>query len=375
MRKPTAGLCVLTLLLSSGCLSKTVLPPSSQIQDPWRASQSRQVRVQTEPLGQLPNSGLQLPVVSPDGKWIAYLAYEAAKPPVLRSLFSGQGLEPMSLRIKPVGPNARARVLCESGAAWPSWSANSKTLLYLAYQQNGRCDLVVYEPQTAKTRRMSVGANPIIMPAVSPSGSHAAVVVFEPESQSAQLQVVSLFSGKIEHRCPGDSPGAQQLWPQWTPDGQIIFVLNEGGQSQLVKWQLGEPSLQTLAKIQVKPTVSGIYQAFSGLGRPLSADAHHFAYYDTAQDRIVLLSLADGHRVELPVGTRAGCWYGSGQFVAADQKQIRFFSVRSTMPTRLMRGLWLPRAANSATNHILLCGRAAKVRNFSLVRMKILSVE
>ena len=225
------------------------------------------------------------------------------------------------------------------------------------------------------TRRLSISLKPMIMPAVSPSGRRAAVVVFEPESQSARLQVVNLSSGKIEHSCPAESQGTQQLWPQWTPDGRIVFVLNQDGQSRLVQWRPGESGPQELAEIQIRPTESGIYQAFAGLGQPLSRDARHFAYYDTAQDRIVLLSLADGRRVQLPVGTRAGCWFGSGRFVAADQKQMRLFSIRANMPALLMRGLWLPRGANAATSQLLLCSRAAEGRAFALVRMKILSVE
>ncbi len=378
MRKPAAGLCLLTLLLCWGCTPKTEPPGSGadrQIQDPWKASQSSHVQVQAEPLGQLPNSGLQLPVVSPDGKWIAFLDCQDDLPPEPRCLFTGRGLEPMSLHIRSAEATAQPRILAESGAAWPSWSADSKTLLFIAYQQNGRCDLVVCEPQTGMTRRLSISLKPIMMPALSPSGTRAAVVVFEPRSQSARLHVVNLSTGNIEHTCPADSQSAQQLWPQWTPDGRIIFVLNQDGQSRLVQWRPGKSPPQELAEIYISPTLAGIYQAFAGLGRPLSADARHFAYYDTAQDRIVLLSLADGQRVELPVGTRAGCWFGSGRFVAADQKQMRLFSIPPSMSALLMRGLWLPRGANPGTSQLLLCSRAAEARAFALMRMKILSVE
>jgi len=323
----------------------------------------------------VPNSGLQLPVVSPDGKWIAYLDLNGDEPPELRSLFSGRGLEAMSLQIQPVGPRAQAHMLCESGAAWPSWSGDSKKLLFITYTNSEQSELAIHDLQTGTTRRLSIPGKPIIMPTLSPSGQHVALVVFDSQSQSARIHVINLTTNSPEHSCPAESQGAQQLWPQWTPDGRIVFVLNQDGQSRLVQWRPGESGPQELAEIQIRPTESGMYQAFAGLGRPLSADARHFAYYDTAQDRIVLLSLGDGHRVELPVGTRAGCWFGSGRFVAADQKQMRLFSIRATMPALLMRGLWLPRGANAATNQLLLCSRAAEARAFTLVRMKILSVE
>ncbi len=378
MIKAAASLCLLSLLLSCGCLVKTEQPSSaleSQTPNPWKSSQSSHVRIQSQTLGQLPNSGLQLPVVSPDGKWIAYLDFRGGGRPEPSSLFTGRGLEPMSLHIQSTELGAGSRMLCESGAIWPSWSADSKRLLYIVYQQNGRCNLVVYEPQTSMTRRISMAVKPIVMPSLSPTGEHAAVVVFEPESQSASLRVVNLSSGKIEQNCPGASDGVQQLWPQWTPDGRIIFVHIKDGQSSLVQWRPGESGVQRLGAIQIGSSESGIYQAFSSLGQPLSGDARHFAYYNTGQDRIILVRLADGRGIPLTVGTRAGCWFGSGRFVAAEQKQMRLFSIRGDLPALLMRKLGLPRGANSTSGQLLLCSQSSDPRNFSLVKMKIVLVE
>ncbi|MCK4349379.1 MAG: PD40 domain-containing protein, partial [Candidatus Krumholzibacteria bacterium] len=104
------------------------------------------------------------PRLSPDGKWIAYLDFSGDAPPDPRSLFTGRGLEPMSLHIQPADAAAQPRMLCHSGAAWPSWSADSKKLLFVAYNDSGRCELAIYDLQAATTRRLSIGLNPIIMP-------------------------------------------------------------------------------------------------------------------------------------------------------------------------------------------------------------------
>lgn len=375
MSKPVIGLCVLVLLLSCGCFLQPKSPSSSQIQDPWTTSQSSHVQLQSQTLGTLPNSGLQLPVVSPDGKWIAFLDFQGESPPSPSSLFTGQGLEPVSLYIQSAQANAEPRILAESNIAWPSWSANSKKLLFISYSDSGQCELAIHDILTSTTRRLSIGGSTIIMPSLSPSGQHVAVVAFDSQSHRARLHVVNLSTGNIEYSCPAESSGAGQLQPQWTPDGQIIFVLNAEGQSHLVQWRPGESRLQRLAKIQMRATESGIYQAFAGLGRPLSPDGSRFAYYDTTEDRIVLLNLAEDQRIELPVGTRAGCWFDSGRFVAADQKKIRLFSVRGTMPALLMHGQGLPRGANAASKELLLCNRAAGGRDFNLVTIKILAVE
>ncbi len=379
MIKAAAGLCVLILLFCWGCTPQAQPPASSganrQIQGPWQASQSSHVQVQAEPLGQLPNSGLQLPVVSPDGKWIAYLDFRSNQPIELAALFTGQGLEAMSLHVQPVTPGAAARTVCASGAAWPAWSPDSRRLMFVAYNKAGRCDLGIHDVFTGTTRRISMGLERIMMPAVSPSGKQAAVVVLKTEDESSSLYVVNLDTGKVEQTCPTDFQDSRQLWPQWTTDGRIVFVLSYHGRSWLAQWEPGKFPPEKLCEIRISASQSGVYQALAGLGRPLSPDDRYFAYYNTVADRIVLLSLADGRCVELPVGTRAGCWFGSGRFVAADQKQMRLFSIRATMPALLMRGLWLPRGANAATSQLLLCSRAAEGRAFALVRMKILSVE
>ena len=73
-----------------------------QIESQRGAIRTVHTRVQVEPLGEIPNCGLQLPAVSPDGKWIAYLDYQSDKPIELSALFTGRGLEGMSLHVQPV---------------------------------------------------------------------------------------------------------------------------------------------------------------------------------------------------------------------------------------------------------------------------------
>ena len=110
MIKTAAALCVLLLTLGAGCAPRTESKAEpvfeNQLQGQPKASQSSHLQFQTETLGEVPNSGLQLPVVSPDGKWIAYLDLAGDQPLELGSLFSGRGLERMSLHIQAVGSDA-----------------------------------------------------------------------------------------------------------------------------------------------------------------------------------------------------------------------------------------------------------------------------
>ena len=375
MTRPIVSLCLLLLLPTWGCVPKADQVPPAQAQNPWKPSQISHVQVQSQTLGQVPNTSPQLPAVSPDGKWIAYLDFSGVEPPRLQSLFNGQGLESTSLHIQAVAPDAQPRMICNSGAAWPTWSADSKTLLFVSYTSAGRCDLVVHKPQTADTRRLSISAEPIITPALSPSGTNAAVVVYDSQSQTSRLHVVNLSTGQTEHVCPSDSPANLMVWPQWTSGGSIVFVLIQDGQSRIVQWSPGKSGPRQLATINVPASPVGICRAFAGLALPLSPDARHFAYYDAQQDRIVLVGLTNGRNVELPATTRAGCWFGSERFIAADDEQMRLFTVPPSSPALLRRAPCLPRSADVRSRKLTLCARAAEPYAFSLERMTILSAE
>jgi len=344
-----------------------------QIEAKWEPAQSTHTRVQVEPMGEVPNSGLQLPVISPDGKWIAYLDFRNDQPIELGALFTGQGLEAMSLYVQPVARGAVARMVCASGAAWPAWSADSRRLVFVAYNETGRCDLGIHDVSSGRTRRVSMGQKHIMMPAVSASGKQAAVVVLKSEAESSGLYIVNLDTVKVEQICPTDFQGSRQLWPQWTADGRIVFVLSNDGRSWLAQWGPGKFPPERLCEIRMSASQIGMYQGLAGLGRPLSPDDKHFAYYDTAGDRIILVNLPDGEQIKLPTNIRAGCWLDSRRFVAADEKEMRLFTVGATMPALLMRGAWLPRNGKPKSGELVLCTRGRHRRVFGLVRMRVLS--
>ena len=230
----------LLAILACGCAPKadqsTPSTSPAPAQDSPKPSPTSLVQVRTSTIGQLPNTSPQLPAVSPDGKWVAFLNFTGGEPPEPESLFTGRGLDSTSLHLQAVTKDAQSVIICNSGAAWPIWSADSKTLIFIAYTNTGRCGLVIYETHTSTIRRLSTSSEPIITPAESSSGTHAAVAVHDSQSQSWRLQVINLTTGRTEHTCPADSTTDQMLWPQWTPDGSIVFVLLQDGQGSIARW-------------------------------------------------------------------------------------------------------------------------------------------
>jgi len=329
------------------------------------------VQFQLESLGVVPNSGLLLPAVSPDGKWIAYLQVAGHRRIGVAALFDGKGLEAVSLHVRPVAPGAAARVVCGSGAAWPAWSRDSKRLIFVAYSDTGRCDLGVYEVATGSVRRISTGLRGVMMPAISPSGEEAAVV--ECPLASAQLHVLNLATGKLTP-CPPGSSRALRLWPQWTADGRIVYVLSQDGASSLAQWKPGGFPPERLWPLRMSPSQIGVLQIFAGLGRPLSGDDRRLAYYDTTSERIVLMGLRDGRPTKLRAGTRFGCWLGSSRFVAAGDDEMLLFT-GSPEPVRLLRDRCLPLGGNGPAGEVVFCTPGVHRGALRLSRLKVLSVK
>ena len=372
------GICVLILAACYACTSDNKAPlADKQIEAAVPPAQGTHTRVQIEPVGEIPNNGLQLPVVSTDGEWIAYLDFHSDQPIDLEALFTGRGLQSMSLKIQSLTAGGSVRTICDSGAAWPAWSSDSKRLVFIAYDGFGQCKLGIYDLPTATARLVSISHKHAIMPAVSPSGRQVAIVAPGDVAESFRLHVVDSDTGKLIRTCPTDLPASKQLWPQWASDGRIIFVHAQGPRSWLAQWLPGGFPPDRICEIRIPDSQPAIFQSLAGLPGSLSPDDAHFAYYDTAADRVVLIRLRDSRRTQLPTAIRAGCWLDSQRFAAADDNELRLFSISSAPSALLTHGLWLPRSSSSANgvSSLVLCTPGRHPRMFSLVRMRVLVAE
>jgi hypothetical protein len=365
---------VTTLIVLSGCAPST----REQFKDvggTWKPAAVTHVRVQMQALGAAANSGLLLPSISPNGTWIAYLEYHGDTPPAVDSLWTGKNLSGMSLHLRELAEDSPPRVVCASGAIWPTWSWNGETLLYVVYSNDGRGSLGLYDTADGKVRRFSVGCDGIMTPAFSPSGDAVAFIARARTSPQSRLYVLNLADRKLTP-CPTvQQLGESHHWPTWTADGRIVFLRQSPGLSEVAHWKPGAFPPEALVPIAVPDTPMGRFQSFAGLGRPLSPNDQRFAYYDSLCDRIVLLHLqGQQRRVELKPGTRAGCWFDPARFVAATDKELRLFT-DSENSCLLVRGSWLPRECIRNTNQLILCTRGAHRREFHVIRMQVQAVQ
>ncbi len=355
-------------LLFSGC-AKPEPSVESKIASSgkWQPAHHSHVQVQAQPLGEITNSGL-LPVVSFDGKWVAFLRYRGATPFDFASLLAGRAIDGMGLCLRETQENSPTHELCSTGASWPGWAPNSPVLVYVK-NKAGRNFLALRNAATKKAQQFSLELRQIKMPAISYSAEKIALIANAKDSSLPRLYVLTL-KGQELVPAPNALPDEQHLWPQWTPDGRVVFLRIRGTQAELAHWKPGEFPPEKLCNIQIPTSPIGRYQMLAGLGRPLNANARQFAYYDRAVDRIVLVELDTGKRTELKAQTRAGCWMGSRNFIAATDKELLIFPGGKNS-TRLIRGSWLPRGNIAGSDDLILCGRGSHRRVLQLVRMKV----
>ena len=372
MAKLVFGICILCIAACSGCSAdSTASSAPEKIHTRLKPSQTTSTRVQITRIADISNNGLQLPVISPNGKWAAYLDFHSDRNVQFETLFTGQGSAPMSLHTRSLAPGGPTREVCASGALWPAWSPDSSKLAFVAYDPAGQCRLGLHDLSAGTTRYLSIPYKSVLTPAVSPNGRHLAFAAPGLQTGSFRLHVLDLTTGKLIHTCPTDLDNPKQLWPQWTNDGRIIFVYIHDQQARLAQWLPGKSFPRRLAELRISPSKLGIFQALAGLPEPLSPDDTRFAYYDTAADRIALLNLRDGHEQLLPIGVRAGCWLDTQRFAAADDQDLRLFSAPDAALAPLMHGQWLPR--HGSNDELILCRPGPHPGLFSLVRMNVIT--
>lgn len=366
MRATLVALTALACL--TGCAAENAGPAGRPLLgkgDQVIPTQVSHVQAEVQPLAEAPNNGLLLPAVSPDGRWAACLDWRGSRPAALDALFTGRGLGAMALVLRELAPGGRSVTVSEGGAAWPAWSPDSQTLAFVD-RSGERCDVCTYEVSTGQLSRHSLTVSMAAMLAVAPGGRMVAFVASDEHGNAARLHVADLATGRVD--AAPDLEGKPSRWPQWTPDGRVLFLLTDGSEVWLAQWGPGRFPPEAICPTRLPASPAAQFQALAGLGRPLSPDGRRFAVYDAGLDAIILLELPEGARTELPGGTRSGCWLNGRQFVAATDQEMRLYGQGNS--ALLMRGQWLPRGADE-NNRLIACTRGSHSRALGMARIVV----
>ena len=349
----------------------------------------------------VPNVGVQLPAVSPDGRWIAFLDQDDAAPPAQPDdLVTGRNLGGLSLWVRAVDAEGPARNVALGGAAWPTWSADASTLLFIGYDDLG-CTLGLHDVTTGTTRRKAVGLRHMMMPAMSPDGRRVALAAYGSVPDQALIFTLDLATDAALPGPPATLPGAQIL-PRWLDEDTLVYVQlgavggSAGPGAALMRWTLGGPSATPVAPLNAPASVFDAQHLFAAIARPISPDHASLAYLDLTRGRIELVNLTDATSTALPGGYRAGAWWGGRWFVAADDRRIDLVE-RATSPTNgpstpppptdpstpppsttpprlnLLDGRWVPLWADADQQSILLIGESDRPDRFSVLQLWVIA--
>ncbi len=351
---------------AAGCIEQRKAPPAAAAGGVARP-EVMHVQLAVEPLGSLPNNGLLLPSVSPDGRWMACLQAPPDKPPDPASLLSGKGLQDMSLVVRDVARGLKARTICDGGACWASWSPDSRQLVFIAYRED-RCQVGLHDLAAGQTRYLTLPLKTMLMPAMNPSLTQLALVGTTQKSDRLTVNVIDLATGKV--RQSADDGSLWQLAPIWSGDRAVLYVSYQDGHAYVNRLAIGSPS-ERLIEVNAPRDPMEATQLFAGLSGPLSADGHSLACYDPVSDAICIIDLATRQKRLLEQGTRGGCWMGQTMFAAATDTSLLLLPDVAKPAGRLMQGQFLPRWASSDGAQLVACARGQRPWLFEIVRMRI----
>lgn len=358
------------LVIPDQALSQAVDPDDTRPSNRWAGH----VTAYAVSRPQIPNARLQLPRVSPDGRWIAYLDRDEAGAPITPDgLITGKGLSGVSLWVRRVDDTQDAKAVALTGACWPSWSPNSRVLAFVTYGPQRHGSLGMYEVDTGTIRRLAVGLRHVMMPTIG-TGGLVAVSAYGEVPDSALIFIVDPKTGQALPGPPVEH-GAQ-LYPRWVGLNTLLYIELSQDTAYLKRWALGDDQPTNVAKLTGPESIFDAQHMLAGIGNPLRTDVGAYAYYNLTQDRVEMLDLATLTVRQLPKGFRGGAWWGGDWFIAgADDRVELASSLRTSGDTdqprmiRLLTGRWLPIWANHEQQAVLLVGEGDTPARFKLMQV------
>ena len=318
-------------------------------------------------LGFVENTGLQLPVVSPDGRWMLYLRTDrpALSPWTLLGSTDPQHTPTegmLSLWMRPTdGNSAGEQVSKHRWCHSPVWSDSGQALLYVANEPPG--SFIVHR-DLAGGQEVQLG----VPQAVN------CLPRFDRDDQTI------LF-------CSGPkAEGPFRIWRQSTDGAEPVALTPEGMDCVLplladadgtvvcgclesghLTWvRCGKQGSVALAAQGAVSDRSHLLQTWAGIPSPLSPDRRCFLFYDATQNRIVSCRLSDRGIVRHRQNSIAACWLGEDAVALATSDWVFAVNVSTGLSPQVLNGAWVPCRYLSAANRLLMLGAERRGR-FSIV--------
>ncbi len=343
---------------------------------PPGTSSYRHYRLNVEPVGVIPHAGLDLPVFSGDGRWVAWLEAEP-EAGGLRDLVVRNAIEGVSVHVARVDGLERARQVAQD-AAWPSFCPQSERLVAVSRDVEGNERFVVHELATGRTQVIAPGLRHMQRPRFSPDGSTLAFSAHAPDQVRSRIYTLQLETRLLAAApvAPGEAwQEADHLAAHWLDDDALLlFVVGETG-VELALWSRGDDEAaawRVVGHVDLpRATAMGLHDALASVTQPLDPSRRYLAWYDAAADRMTVMDLAAGVVSPLDGGTHALTWMDDASLLAGDGRDVLLYELpRPRSPRQLVGGQLLPRWGSWRRGEALLLA-PGQAGTFELLRLRM----
>ena len=286
--------------------------------------------------GAVRHAGLGLPVVSPDGRWVASLESAGGPDAVdADAPLTGRGLGGVSLWVRgvdegadrPASPSGApfgsgAFPVALEGASSPVWGADG--LLWFVSTLDDGAALVSYDPRSGQLRRRGTGLRRMLTPAPTADGRSVCVVGHGGNPESSLLFRVDLARQRTEPGPPPAPGGRAQVLPTATAGGVLFVELREGDGGEplpaaLRRWGGGAAPAADVAPLPALASVFDAASLFAGVASPLSPDGRWLLFFDASAEPPGLqrVDLRTGAREPVAAGGTAAAWWSADRLAVA----------------------------------------------------------
>ncbi|HEY8742664.1 MAG TPA: S9 family peptidase, partial [Chloroflexota bacterium] len=241
-------------------------------------------------------------------------------------------------RLAILQPNGTVTPLTQAPAAmhpFGGWSSDGRLISYAANERNsGDLDLIVQDVETGEARTVLQGTGLRRPGPISPDGRHI-LAVAQRGSFDEDVQQVDLDTGKDRSLAPHDGQ-ARFLAPQWSNDGQTVYVLTDLDDDflRLVALDSDTPQRRTLDEGGADVNTFALTPNGRWLAYVRNVDGY---------SRLAILDLSTGQPLELPelpagviCRDAVPAWHDELTW-SADSRLLAF----SLIGPRLTQNIWL----------------------------------
>ncbi|MEM1026619.1 MAG: hypothetical protein AAGJ38_00885 [Planctomycetota bacterium] len=343
-------------------------------------------------LAAVPHGSIELPAVSPDGRWVAYFRHTAGSPrPSHDSLIHGRDLSGVSLWVRAVdAPQTEegSRQASPSGACWPAWTQNARSLFFVTYDQPGAASLVRFDVGSGKIERKRLGLRHIMAVQPNPDGTVIALLTYDQDPRGLQLVLVDWSEARLV-RLPLRGPrGSAHLMPVWADAQTLLFAEARSAEESepwadaaLMRLPLDASHMpQQIGRLRLPPNPIDALMMQQGILQHF--DPRHGAWlYRDHEGQMRQLHLATQQEALLPVGVAAAAWYTDPWLILGGSRDLTLYNGESAVLTgdtdrrvgsialRLLDGQWAPRWTDADRQTLILVGLGKRAELLALYQL------